>query len=60
MRTLLYGVVNIDGSTGRDYKDSSVEIIGKTGTGQIAEMVLIHLQSIRIPLLVWHLIVILK
>lgn len=37
MRTLLYGVVNIDGSTGRDYKDSSVEIIGKTGTGQIAE-----------------------
>ena len=37
MRTLLYGVVNIDGSTGRDYRDSSVEIIGKTGTGQIAE-----------------------
>lgn len=37
IRTLLYGVVNIDGSTGRDYQDSSVEIIGKTGTGQIAE-----------------------
>ena len=36
MRSLLSGIVNSGEGTGTPYKSDEVEIIGKTGTGQIA------------------------
>lgn len=36
MRRLMYGVVNKKGSTGYQYHRDDIEIIGKTGTGQVA------------------------
>ncbi len=37
MKRLLYSVVNIDGSTGRDYRDSSVEPLVRLVLVRIAE-----------------------
>ncbi len=37
MRDLLYGVVNIKGNTGYTFHMDDIALIGKTGTGQVAE-----------------------
>ena len=36
VRDLLKGVINIEGSTGYNYRMDDVNLIGKTGTGQVA------------------------